>query len=178
MIVINKENGIRGLPYEVEKYTDEKGKDRIRSETFDFLPGNNEISPEIWNKIREGLTDEENNEISPEIWNKIREGLTDEEKAHYDTFLVVIQPTTDESGFTIGPDEKEIDILELNVNEATDFIKGTMDIDTLENYLKIEKKRKDIKPRKMVLKAIEEQIGEIQEFEKKRQEEKDKADNA
>jgi len=158
MIVINKKAGIVGLPYEVEKYVDEKGKDRIRSEIFDFLPGNNEISPEIWNKIREGLTDEK--------------------KAYYDTILIVLQPTTDESGFTIGPDEKEIDILELNVNEATDFIKGTMDIEILEGYRKIEKKRKDIKPRKMVLKSIEEQISEIQEFEKKRQEEKDKADNA
>lgn len=158
MIVTNKKAGITGLPYQVEKYTDEKGKERIRSESFSFLPGNNEISPEIWNKIREGLTDEE--------------------KAYYDTFLIVIQPTTDESGFTIGPDEKEIDILELNVNEATDFIKGTMDIETLENYRNIEKKRKDVKPRKMVLKAIDEQIAEIQEFDKKRQEEKDKADNA
>jgi len=158
MIVTNKENGIRSLPYQVEKYKDEKGKERTRSETFDFLPGNNEISPEIWNKIREGLSDEK--------------------KAYYDTILVVIQPTTDESGFTIGPDEKEIDILELNVNEAVDYIKGTMNVETLENYLKAEKKRKDTKPRKMVIKAIQEQISEIQEYEKKRQEEKDKADNA
>lgn len=158
MIITNKENGIRSLPYPVEKYKDDKGKERIRSETFDFLPGNNEISPEVWNKIRENLTDEE--------------------KAHYDTFLIVIQPTTDETGFTVGPDEKEIDILELNVNQAVDYIKGTMSVDTLENYLKAEKKRKDTKPRKMVIKAIQEQISEIQEFEKKRQEEKDKVDNA
>lgn len=157
MIVINKKAGIIGLPYEVEKYVDERGKDRIRSENFDFLPGNNEIDPEIWNKIRKGMTDEK--------------------KAYYDTILIVVQPTTDESGYTIGPDENEIDIRELNVNETTELIKGTMDIDTLEKYRKIEKIRKDIKPRKMILKAIEEQISEIQEFEKKRQEEKDKADN-
>lgn len=163
MIVINKKAGIIGLPYEVEKYVDERGKDRIRSETFDFLPGNNEISPEIWNKIREGLTDEK--------------------KAYYDTILVVVQPTTDESGYTIGPDENEVDILELNVNDAMELIAGTAsadsskDIATLEKYQSREKGRDDIKPRKMVLKKIKEQITEIQEHDKKRQEEKDKADN-
>lgn len=163
MIVINVEAGIRSLPFKTGEYVDERGKKRIRSETFDFLPGNNEIDPETWNAIREGMPDTK--------------------KDHYDTILKVVQPTTDENGFTIGPDENEIDILELNVNDAKDLIAGTAspdsskDIATLEKYRKAEKGRKDIKPRKMVLKAIDEQIKEIQEHDKKREDEKKKSNN-
>jgi len=155
MIVINKTAGIKGLSYKTGEYTDEHGKKRIRSEKFSFLPGNNEIDPEIWQKIREGLSDAE--------------------KDYYDTILIVVQPTIDENGYTTGPNEGEIDILELNVVEATDLIAGTMELDTLEKYRKIEKDRKDIKPRKMVLNKIKEQIAEIKEFDKKREDEKSKA---
>jgi len=161
MIVINVEPGIRSFCYKTGEYVDERGKKRIRSEVFDFLPGNNEIDPEIWNAIREGMSDTR--------------------KEHCDTILKVVQPTIDESGFTIGPNENEIDILEMNVNDAKVLIAGTAspdsekDIAILEKYRKAEKGRKDMKPRKMVLKAIDEQIAEIQEHDKKREEEKDKS---
>ena len=163
MIVINTEAGIRGTTYKTGEYTDERGKLRIRSEVFNFLPGNNEIDPEIWHKIREG-------------W-------TETQKDYYDSILKVVQPTTDEDGFTIGPDENEIDILELNVNDAKDLIAGTVsedsskDIAILEKYRSAEKSRKDKPPRKMVLEAINEQIAEIQGHDKKRADEKKKADN-
>jgi len=155
MIVINKMAGIKNLTYKTGEYKDERGNKRIKSESFAFLPGNNEIDPEIWQKIRKGLTEAQ--------------------KDYYDTILKVVQPTTDENGYTIGPDEGEIDILELNVVEATDLIAGTMELDPLEKYRNIEKGRKDIKPRKMVLNKIKEQIAEIKDFDKKREEEKNKA---
>lgn len=163
MIVINTEAGIRGVTYKTGEYKDARGNKRIRSEVFRFMPGNNEINPETWQKIREGLSDTE--------------------KDFYDTILKVVQPTSDESGYTIGPDEGEVDIRELDVNTAKDLVAGTVsadssqDIAILEKYQKAEKTRKDKPPRKTVLDKIKEQIAEIRGHDKKRKEEKDKADN-
>lgn len=155
MIVINTKAGIRGVTYKTGEYKDARGNKRIRSEVFRFMPGNNEIDPEIWQKIREGLSDTE--------------------KEYYDTILTVVQPT--------GSEEDGIDIRELDVNTAKDLVAGTVsadsekDIATLERYQKAEKTRKDKPPRKMVLDKIKEQIAEIRGYDKKRKEEKEKADN-
>jgi hypothetical protein len=108
---------------------------------FSFIPGKNEIDPKIWAAVKKEAGDERMD-------------------AHYNAFL---RP--------IGEDESEQldDPSKLNADDFIDLIKGTMSLDTLQDYAAAEDARKG-SPRKTVIAAITEQAEEIKKIEAKKQE--------
>ncbi len=154
MIVLSDKPGIITLPYILD------GKQCF----FDFTPGKNEISPDVWKAI------------------------VSQNKARMDNchskFLRVFQPKVEhiehpeedlpegDLPLDIEIGEEGIDFPSLSTHSALDLIENTMQTDELNEYLSIEKQSK--RPRKVVVKAIEDKIFEIEEFEKKRQEGKEK----
>lgn len=136
------------------KLQDPKKVDQTKVQKF--TPGNNEISPENWSLIQDGIA----------ARDKLRPGV----KEHYDSCLCVIGGKEQEEGLVIGPDE--IDFLALHHQQATKLVKGTVEMEQLEAYLALEKGSD--KPRNSVLKAIGAQIEEVKAFHTKLADGKDK----
>ncbi len=126
------------------------------SRSFTFVPGKNEIRPEIWKAIC--------------LQHKDRFGVC------YSRYLKVFQPSKVENiefGKTdsivhVELGEEIIDFSSLTSSAAIELAENTMEPDELKGYLEIEKGQK--KPRKTIIKVIEAKIEEIEQFDAKREE--------
>ena len=123
---------------------------------FTFIPGKNEIKPDVWRAIY--------------LQHKERFD------ACYSRYLRVFQPSKTEDVVSEGNDstvkielgEESINFASLSIQTALDLIENTMEPDELKEYLATEKGQK--RPRKAVIKAIEDKIEEIEQFDAKRNE--------
>ncbi len=130
MIVINKSPTLTHLPWKQGKSTG----------TFSFVPGNNNIDPDILEAVMK--------EAGEEAWD-----------AHYGNFLIPVGGPTETT--------KTVKVEELNAKEFIDLIEGTIDADKLSEYRTFEESGEQ---RKTVLAAIEKQAEAIAEIEKKKAE--------
>lgn len=126
----------------------EKGSGIDQSKVHRFKPGKNEISPEAWERVQDGIA----------ARDKLRPGV----KEYYEGCLCVIGGKEQDSGLVIGPDE--IDFLALRWQEAVKLVRGTVNMEELEEFQTLEKGNE--KPRNSVLKAIAAQICEVKAFHK------------
>ena len=130
MIVVNKKPNITHMPY----------RQGNRPGVFSFVPGQNQIDPEIWAAVKKEAGDKRM-------------------KVHYSAIL---KP--------IGESEPEqlTDPASLNADEFIDLIGGAMTLELLDNYAQAESSRKG-GARKTVMEAIERQAEEIKEIEANKQ---------
>ncbi|MEW5804285.1 MAG: hypothetical protein AB1847_19490 [bacterium] len=143
MIVFYDNPNILSLPYTLD------GIQRY----FDFVPGKNEIHPEVWKAIS--------------ACNKER--LDN----HYSQFLRVFNPMLErvppsaenELPLEIEVGKENFAFHDLTVQQALDLVQNTMAIDELHAYKDAENSQK--RPRKVVLNTIDSRIAEISELDKK-----------
>ncbi len=125
---------------------------------FTFLPGKNDINAEVWKAVC--------------TQHKVKF------EACYSQFLKVFQPVkTEQFPVEFGNDDlsiqielgaEAVDFSSLSIQAAIELAKNTMNPDELREYLTIENGQKRV--RKAVIKAIEEQLDEVDRFDQKRRE--------
>ena len=159
MIVFYTQPNTLKLPYEIIKKVEARDrnglliydeKDNIKliskkdAEYFVFIPGKNTISNKLWIKIVE---------YNKRNWE------------YYSTILRVFKGKVDKkTEIEIGENEDRINLDTLNVLEMKELIENTMDIDDIDRYLKVEKKRDE--PRSSILKTIKMRKAKISEADK------------
>ena len=139
VIVIYGKANILGLPYQ--------GDSKV--EYVNFMPGKNELSKDVWDKINE--------------YNKKR-------MKHYKFEVIGILKSASSSDD--GDDDGIIDITKLKVEDATKVIEATMTISELQQFWGQEQKKSE--PRKSAMAAIDAQISKVDEMLAKLEEEKNK----
>jgi hypothetical protein len=132
VVVYDKANTLR-LSYA------EKVGERTITKFYKFLPGRNEISGEIWEKIKKAVLARPSGE---DQWD------------HYERYLKVVEAEETEDG--------GIDYSTMKSSDLADLVSNTMELNTLAEMESCENSRK--KPRKVVLDAIEKQRKEIEDF--------------
>lgn len=159
MIVFYTQPNTLKLPYKVIKKVelrdkdgllihDEKGNVKLinkeGAEYFNFIPGKNTISKELWIKIVD---------YNKRNWE------------HYSTILRVFKAKIDKkTEIEVGENEDKINLDTLSVLEMKELIENTMDVEAINRYLKIENKRD--KPRSSILKTIRTRKIKISEADK------------
>jgi len=123
---------------------------------FTFIPGKNEINAAVWKAI------------------------VTQHKAKFDAcysgYLKVFQPVKteqfqvefdkDDAPVQVEIGSESVDFASLDIHAAIELAKNTMNPEELKEYLAIESGQKRI--RKAVIKAIQEQLEEVDQFDQKR----------
>lgn len=176
MIVFYNKSNLLRLPYnttvEVE-LRDEKNIPVIDKETgrvkmvkkdypeyVMFKPGENSISPELWEKICR---------------------YNAEDMSFYNSILKVFNPVEtkrveisnqEEVEVEIGQEEDEIDLSKLKTTDFKELIENTMEMKKLHKYFKFESSRD--KPRASLVRAIRDQKTQIDNIDKAMENSKEK----
>jgi len=112
------------------------------------------------------------NEVRTEDWKALYAQHEERFRNHYLKLIRVFQPKTEAivlKGDISVPVEvgvESVDFISLSIPSAIDLIENTMEPEELEEYLTIEKAQE--RPRKLVVKALKEKIGLIEQIDKDR----------